>query len=171
MVPNASVDRSHGFTLVEILVVMAIFAAMALVGVPYMLKIAQRNALKSAAREISVTLAAARMTAVKQNQPVTVAIGSVTPPIQFLTIQSAPLAGTPTPVPQLLILPRNAARFLATPVGGTVIFGGDGRLSNPPLTPSVITVEGPTNSIPRNSISISTAVNGRIQVITPVDWK
>src|ERR1700730_13362413 len=83
MVPTQFRRRSHGYTLVEMLVVMAIFAAMALVGVPWFLKPMQRTALKSSASQISVTLAAARMTAVKRNVPVSVVISSLTPPIQF----------------------------------------------------------------------------------------
>jgi hypothetical protein len=65
-------------------------------------------------------------------------------------------------------------RFVETPVGGVITFGGDGRMTAPvlgSLTPAVITVEGPANSSPRNSISINTSSNGRIQFVTPVDWQ
>ena len=177
MVPTQSRRQSHGYTLVEMLVVMAIFAAMALVGVPWFLKTMQRSALKSAASQISVTLTAARMTAVKRNLPVSLVIMSLTPPIQFQIIQPPPPAGTPTPGPQLLTLPKGAVRFFQTPnsAGGAITFGGDGRMTAPSLgalTPvAVMIVEGPANSSPRNQISINTSVTGRVAIVTPVDWQ
>ena len=174
MVPTRALRRSLGFTLVELLVVMAIFAAMALVAIPWFFKITQRNALKSSAHQVQITLAAARMSAVKRNAPVSVVINSLTPPIQFAVIMPNPPAPTPTLVPQYLSLPQDAVRFVETPVGGVITFGGDGRMTAPvlgSLTPAVIKVEGPANSSPRNSISINTSSNGRIQFVTPVDWQ
>jgi prepilin-type N-terminal cleavage/methylation domain-containing protein len=175
MVPLLSVRRSRGYTLVEILVVMAILGILSLVAIPWLHKVAQRNALKSGAREIATTLMAARMTAVKLNQPVSVVLNSITPPIQIAIVEPAPPAPTPTKVPQLLLLSRNDVRMFATPgtTGGTITFGGDGRLANvPALTPAaVMIVDGPVNSSPRNQIQISTSQAGRVQVITPVDWQ
>jgi prepilin-type N-terminal cleavage/methylation domain-containing protein len=177
MVSSMYVRRSRGFTLVEILVVMAILAALSLVAIPWFMKLSQRYALKSGAREIATTLAAARMTAVKLNQPVSVVLLSITPPIQIAIIEPAPPAPTPTKVPQLLILPQNAVRMFQTPssAGGTITFGGDGRLSAPvlpALTPNaVMIVDGPVNSSPRNQIQILTSAAGRVQVVTPVDWQ
>ena len=76
---------------------MALMAMMALVATPWFVKLHQRNQIKSAALEIQTTLLAARMKAVKLNQPVSVVITSVTPPIEFQTIQPNPPAPTPTP--------------------------------------------------------------------------
>lgn len=170
-----SLRRSRGYTLVEVLVVMAILAALSLVAVPWFLKLSQRYALKSAAREIATTLAAARMTAVKLNQPVSVVLISITPPIQIAVVEPNPPAPTPTKVPQTLNLPKNAVRMFATPgtTGGTITFGGDGRLANvPALTPqAMMIVDGPVNSTPRNQIQINTSQAGRVQVVTPVDWQ
>lgn len=167
--------RSRGYTLVEILVVMAILAIITVVSLPWFLKLIQRNALKSSAREIAVTLAAARMTAVKRNAPVSVVIMSVTPPLRFQIVEPPPPAPTPTKAPQQLLLPQNAVRMFQTPAspGGTITFGGDGRLTNiPVLTPNaVMIVDGPVNSTPRNQIEIRTSQAGSIQVVTPVDWQ
>jgi prepilin-type N-terminal cleavage/methylation domain-containing protein len=175
MFPSKSVRRSRGYTLVEILVVMAIIGILSLVAIPWFLKLSQRYALKSGAREIATTLQAARMTAVKLNQPVSVVLTSITPPIQIAIVEPPPPAPTPTKVPQLLILPQNAVRMFQTPAstGGTITFGGDGRLTNfPALTPNaVMIVDGPVNSSPRNQIQILTSQAGRIQVVTPVDWQ
>lgn len=175
MVPSTYVRRSRGFTLVEILVVMAILAALSLVAIPWFLKLSQRYALKSGAREIATTLAAARMTAVKLNQPVSVVLVSITPPLQIAIVEPPPPAPTPTKVPKMLVLPQNAVRMFATPstASGTITFGGDGRLANVPVqTPNAfMIVDGPVNSSPRNQIRIEASQAGRIQVVTPVDWQ
>ncbi|HYX22089.1 MAG TPA: prepilin-type N-terminal cleavage/methylation domain-containing protein, partial [Thermoanaerobaculia bacterium] len=60
--------RSEGFTLVELLIVVALVAIAALVGMPWLVKIGQRSQLKSAASEVQTTLMAARIKAVKRNQ-------------------------------------------------------------------------------------------------------
>ena len=158
------------------MVVLAIMAALSLVAVPWFLRITQRNALKSAARELSITLAAARMTAVKLNAPVNVVIAAVTPPVEFQIVESAPPAPTPTKQPSSLLLPQNAASLFATPniAGGALSFGGDGRLQSfPPLTPAVYILEGPTNANvnARNQIRVQAEASGRISIVTPVDWK
>ncbi len=170
------VGRSRGFTLVELLVVMAIMAALALIAVPWFFKIAQRNQLKSAARELQTTLLAARMKAVKRNAPVSVVIASTTPPIEFLTIEPNPPAPTPTHVPGRLELPVKAAILFATPstAGGTITFGGDGRLANPPPQPTpgyFYTLQGPVGASVPNQVTISADSNGRVAVVTPTNWQ
>jgi Tfp pilus assembly protein FimT len=163
--------------MVEILVVLAILAIITVVSLPWFLKVMQRNALKSSAQEISITLAAARMTAVKRNQPVSVVIMSVTPPLQFRIVEAPPPTPLPTRPEKSLVLPQNAVQFVQTPnsTGGTITFGGDGRMSVPvlgALTPNAtMIVEGPVNAGVRNQIRINTSSSGRIQVVTPVDWQ
>ncbi|HEY1250869.1 MAG TPA: GspH/FimT family pseudopilin [Thermoanaerobaculia bacterium] len=176
MVQSASLLRSRGFSLLELLVVLAILALMTAVGIPWFMKLSQRQALKAAAREIETTLAAARMTAVKRNAPVSVVILSLTPPISFQTIEPAPPAPTPTIPPRSVVLNANAVRFFATPAatGGTITFGGDGRLATPPPlpTPAIrMIVEGPANGTVRNQIQIDTTRGGAVRIITPVDWQ
>lgn len=173
---STSMRRSRGYTLVEIMVVLAILAALSLVAIPWFLRISQRNALKSAARELAITLAGARMTAVKLNAPVNVVIAAVTPPLEFQIVEPVPPAPTPTRQPQDLMLPPNAALLRETPAaaGGAIAFGGDGRLQSfPPLTPAVYILEGPVNANVnvRNQIRVQAEASGKISVITPVDWK
>lgn len=177
MLHSKSMRRSRGFTLVEILIVMAIMAALALVAVPWFLKISQRNALKSAAHEVQTTLLAARMKAVRRNQPVSVVIVSAVPPLELDTIEPNPPAPTPTHVPGRLVLPAQAARLFATPVapGGTVIFGGDGRVALAPPSPTpgafVYILEGPVGAGSPNRISIKAHPSGRIEIVTPTNWQ
>lgn len=172
-----SIQRSRGFSLIELLVVMAIMAMAALVAIPWFYKISQRNALKSAAREVQSTLLAARIKAVNLNGPVSVVISSLGPPVQFQTFEPNPPAPTPTRVPVGMALPAKSARLFATPnsVGGAVTFGGDGRLVNPPLNPTpgaalYYTLEGPVGATTPNRIQINTDTSGRVKVITPVNW-
>jgi prepilin-type N-terminal cleavage/methylation domain-containing protein len=168
--------KSGGFTLTELLVVMGIMAMMALVTVPWFIKIAQRNQIKSAASQLSITLAAARMRAVKRNRPVSVVIAQLTPPMEIRIVEATPPAPTPTPKPEVLNLPANAARLVATPdaPGGRVTFGGDGRLVNPPpiQTPALeYILEGPVNANVRNQIKVHATRGGGIEIITPTNWQ
>lgn len=175
---STSLSRSRGYTMAEILVVLAIVGLLAAVGIPWFAKLSQRTALKSAAREIQITLTAARMTAVKRNAPVFVAITSLTPPLQFQVIEPPPPNPTPTLPPKFVSLPANAVRFVETPNtgGGSIGFGGDGRLvittPIPALTPGLrMVVEGPANGAVRNQIRIEANRAGAVKVITPVDWQ
>ena len=153
MVPSTS-PQSQGYTLAELIVVLAIVGFLAAFGAPFLAKISQRNNLKSAVREIQSTLMAARMTAVKRNAPVSVAIVSLTPPITLQVIEPQPPAPTPTNPPKFIVLPALAVRFVETPntTNGAVAFGGDGRLiTTPPLpatTPALrMIVEGPVERL------------------------
>lgn len=176
MFRSRSARRNRGFSLVELLVVMGIMAALSLVAIPWFFKIAQRNALKSAAREVQTTLLAARMKAVRRNQPVSVAI---TPgrPVQLSTIEPQPPAPTPTNVPQVLNLPADSAYMYATPIapGGLITFAGDGRVPlvvTPLATPGAYeyVLRGPLGVPTPNQITVQVWPNGRVVVVTPTDW-
>jgi prepilin-type N-terminal cleavage/methylation domain-containing protein len=159
--------RDAGFSLAELLIVMALVAMMALVAVPWFVKISQRQQIKSAAQEISIALAAARMTAVKRNAQISFAVASSTPPLSFQTIEPNPPAPTPTPVPRRLDLPAKSARFQG-PAPAPIIFGGDGRVVAGTTT---FIVEGPVGMATPNPITIIVNGNGRIEVRTPTTWQ
>ena len=109
MVQSTTARRIHGYTIVEILIVLAVLALLTLIAIPWFVKISQRNALKSAAREIQITLTAARMTAVKRNAPVSVVFASLTPPMRMVVIEPQPPAPTPTiRAPEFLPAERGA---------------------------------------------------------------
>lgn len=176
MFRSRGMRRNRGFSLVELLVVMGIMAALALVAIPWFTKISQRNALKSSAREIQTTLLAARMKAVRRNQPVSVAI-TPGPPVELLTIEPQPPAPTPTiPAPRIE-LPVNAAALFATPIapGGILTFSGDGRVPltvTPLATPGAYeyVLRGPVGAPTPNTITVQVWPNGRVVVVTPVNW-
>lgn len=163
----------RGFSLIELVVVMAIMAMMALIAAPWFIKLYQRNQIKSAAREIQSTLLAARMKAARRNQPVSVVISSVTPPLELQTLEPPPLTPGPTPPPPVLSLPASAVEFVATPssTGGIVTFGGDGRLSNfPSTTPAVYLIQGPVGRVMPTPIMVRVNAAGRVEVVTPTVW-
>ena len=177
MSPLRSRRKDRGFSLVELMVVLAIMGALSLIAVPWFVKIAQRQQLKSAAFEIQTTLMAARMKAVKLNQPVTVAINSTAAPVQLQTIEPPPPAPTPTRAPGLMTLPANAAILAATPkvAGGVITFSGDGRVNmapTPAATPGnwFYVLQGPVGAPTPHQITIQAWPNGRVAIVTPTNW-
>ena len=167
--------RPKGFTLVELLIVLAIIAICALVGLPWLVKIGQRSQLKSAASEVQTTLLAARIKAVKRNQTVNVMI-TPGPPVVLMTVEPPVPTPNPTLVPGQLTLPSKTAYLYATPniAGGIVAFGGDGRLAMPTPNPTPGAYEyvlrGPVGKPTPNEIHVQAWPNGRVVVVTPTDW-
>lgn len=167
--------RRSGFSLVELLVVMVIIGIVALVGMPWLVKIGQRSQLKSAATEVQTTLLAARIKAVKRNQPVSIMI-TPGPPVVLMTVEPPPPTPQPTLVPQRLQLPAKSAFLYATPQigGGIMTFGGDGRLAMPTPNPTpgnyYYTLRGPVGRPTPNEIRVEAWPNGRVVVVTPKDW-
>jgi prepilin-type N-terminal cleavage/methylation domain-containing protein len=167
--------RSEGFTLVELLVVLALIAIAALVGMPWLIKIGQRSQLRSAASEIQTTLLAARIKAVKRNQQVNIMI-TPGPPITLMTVEAPVPTPAPTLVPQQLQLPPKAAFMYATPMiaNGTVSLGGDGRLAMPTPNPTPgayeYVIRGPLGVPTPNEIHVQAWPNGRVVVVTPKNW-
>jgi prepilin-type N-terminal cleavage/methylation domain-containing protein len=161
--------REGGFSLVELIIVLALVAAMALIAVPWFVKISQRQQIQSAAREIAVALTAARMTAVKRNTQISFVVSSSgTAPLEFQTVEPNPPAPTPTPVPRTLRLPARAARFKG-PTPSAIIFGGDGRIAV--STGQSFVIEGPVGMATPNPITINVNGSGRVEVVTPTSWQ
>jgi prepilin-type N-terminal cleavage/methylation domain-containing protein len=170
-----AVSASAGFTFVELLIVVSLIALMSLIAVPWFVKIAQRNQLKSAAREIQTTLLAARMRAVRQNVNTSVLVTTAAPAGDrhvLDTIVADPPAPTPTPVPiSKFEIPNKNVAFVTLPAGQKVTFAGDGRMVTPGGSATSITFRGVSGATVLNQITITTHANGRVEVITPVAWQ
>ncbi|HMF09417.1 MAG TPA: prepilin-type N-terminal cleavage/methylation domain-containing protein [Thermoanaerobaculia bacterium] len=165
-----------GFSLVELLIVVALIALAALVAVPWFFKIQQRTQLRSDAYEIQAAVIAARMSAVKYNTTASVTITVAAAGLDAHEIETAYGAmtgfGTPTPIPTAkpFLISVKHLNFVETPASGQITFRGDGTLSSPPFpTPGVIKVAGPPPGN-LNQITIQADPNGRVRVITPAVW-
>jgi len=64
--------NNKGFTLLEVLIVVAIFAIGSAIAIPNLMQMGRKDALKTDARQIKDSLARARMEAIRRNAPVIV---------------------------------------------------------------------------------------------------
>jgi type IV fimbrial biogenesis protein FimT len=165
-----------GFSLVELLVVVAIVALCALIATPWLARMSRRSQVGGAASEIQSTLLAARMRAVRLNAPASVLIVTAGPSLaahSIQTIEPDPPAPTPTPMPaRLLTISSEAITFISLPAAGKVTFDGNGRRIFPAGgAPADIVVQGPTASAVRNQVTIRTTLTGRVEVVTPTVWQ
>src|SRR5262245_59578053 len=97
MFQATSPRRIRGFSMLELLVVMAILAVLALAIAPWFAKIGQRNQLRSATQEFATTLMAARMRAVKRNLPARVVVTRATALNPWILVETFEQT-TPTPI-------------------------------------------------------------------------
>ncbi len=159
--------RESGYSMIELLVVMAILAMMALVVGPWFFKISQRNIVKSAAREVATSLAAARMRAVKRNLPaqviITPASGAQPSAVieTFEMIQPTPLKVGEAHISNVEFPPSGT--YYPQPTGMLIRFGPDGRAT----TAATFTLRGPVGAGVPNDLPVSTSANGRIAVLGP----
>ena len=155
---------------------LVILALIVTVSIPWINKIRRRAELRSAAMEISTTLVAARMKAVKRNVNARVVITPAASVSDFnrITTIEAPPDVVPTPSANLapdLLISGKTLRFVEAP-DGPITFNGAGRRVAPLApTPGIIVVEGPLGGGPVNQITIDTNAAGRVRVITPVVWQ
>jgi prepilin-type N-terminal cleavage/methylation domain-containing protein len=167
MSEKSSSRREGGFTLIELLVVMAIIALMALIAAPWFVKLAQRNQLKSAAREIQTSLLAARMSAVKRNIP---ARTQITEALPTQTAHLVEIFEETPPTPRLVnrVEITKLVDFNPSPPP-TVVFGGDGR--NTTGTRIEFNVRGIAGAAVTNEVTIRVEPSGKVSAILPTDWK
>src|SRR5262245_23063286 len=89
--------RERGFSIIELLIVLAIISVLALAAAPWFAKISQRNEVRSAGSQLAITLAAARMRAVKRNVPATVIVTKASGPQSFNKVETFENVN-PTPI-------------------------------------------------------------------------
>lgn len=171
--------RAAGFTLMEIIVVVAIIGMAAAVAIPFFSKLSRRQRLISSAHEIQSSLMAARVRAVNYNRAVNLTITEATGSESLHKLQADPVIPlptppptSPTPGPMIAWINANEVSFVATPTGGKVTFSAEGRMISETVpTPSIITVQGPVGSPVTNQVTIRTDSMGKVKIVTPVAWQ
>ncbi len=160
--------RERGFSIIEILIVLAIMAALALAAAPWFAKISQRNEVKSAGNELALTLAAARMRAVKRNLPARVVLTRATGSQSYHLLETfEDVQPTPIKVQET----RLSARVDFPPAGNTaygpnpgfVRFGPDGRAQ----VPGNFSIRGVVGAATQNDLPVIVWPNGKIEVLKP----
>jgi prepilin-type N-terminal cleavage/methylation domain-containing protein len=161
--------RERGFSIVELLVVLAILAILALAAAPWFAKISQRNEVKSAGRELAITLAAARMRAVKRNLPARVVITRDTGSVGFHRVETfEDVIPTPLKVGDGRISARVDFPTTGLPAPystqpSVITFGPDGRA----VAAGTFIIRGVVGAGTTNDLPVDVAANGKIEVLGP----
>jgi Tfp pilus assembly protein FimT len=152
------------------MVVMAIIAAMALAVSPWFFKIMQRNVMKSAAQEMSITFAAARMRAVKRNLPAEVRITIAAPGQSFHLLETfemvQPIAikvGESRITSKVFFPTSGLPVGYGNPLPLTARFEPDGRSD----ASRWFTMRGPVGAGTQNDLTVSVNRSGKINVLGP----
>ena len=160
--------RERGFSIIEILIVLAIMAALALAAAPWFAKISQRNEVKSAGNELAITLAAARMRAVKRNLPARVVLTRATGSQSYHLLETfEDIQPTPLKVQETRLSAR--VDFPPSPPlpydvqPAQITFSPDGRSTQP----GTFTIRGVVGANTQNDLPVQVSANGKVEVLKP----
>lgn len=147
-------SRSRGFTLVEMLVTLAIFAVLLMIAIPSMRPFLQSQSVKNASMDINSTVALARSEAIKRNATVDVTANSATDWSQgWVVSQNTPAA----------VIRKQPAlgNLVITSSSGSFSFDGNGRMTS---TGSTFTVK-PLNKAGSQPLCLTVTVGstGRVE--------
>ena len=145
---------SRGFTLIEMLVTLAIFAMLLMIAIPSMRPFLQSQSVKNASMDINSTVALARSEAIKRNATVDVTANSATDWSQgWVVSQNTPAA----------IIRKQPAlgNIVITSSSGSFSFDGNGRMTS---TGSTFTVK-PLNKAGSQPLCLTVTVGstGRVE--------
>ena len=147
-------SRSHGFTLVEMLVTLAIFAVLLMIALPSMRPFLQSQSVKNASMDIVSTVALARSEAIKRNAQVDVKATNAADWSQGWVVSQNTPAATIRKQPAL-------GNIVITPSSGIFSFDGNGRMTTTGATFAI----APTNKTGSQPLCLSVTVGatGRVE--------